>query len=450
MTRAGTGRRIALPDNAARVCASCLTPRGNTRKGWTPITSGGAVVGWTCPECPTASEPVRREVTTSGAVRFIAVVNGSPGSDGKRRQLKRRFSTLDEARAWVTEVRQGTAEASTRGATYSDPSRLTVRVLCERWLAKREQDRDAGQLREVSLNGYRSALDAPLRHMGETLAREVTEDDVETLLHTLASVGGKWGRPLSHRSIVYALATLRQVFAYAVRRGWIKRNPAATVRPPKRKVGDRKAVRVWTTTELARFRQHVDAYADGDRFAAEPWLRAGMRLTLCGLRRSEVLGLDWQHVNLDAATVRVAEGRVKTGRGTATAQDDAKSVDSHRVVPVDSIHPGTAAALRALWLAQGRPALGLVIRDAAGEAVGPDHYSRRFRGLSDAAGVPDLGSIHNVRHTVAVALHDAGMEPRKAASLLGHKVTTHLAFYVPNSDAGAAEAAEAAGRVFAV
>lgn len=175
-----------------------------------------------------------------------------------------------------------------------------------------------------------------------------------------------------------------------------------------------------------------------------------MRLTLCGLRRSEVLGLDWQRVDLDAATVKVSEGRVKTGRCTATAQDDAKSDDSHRVVPVEAIHPGTVAALRALWLAQGRPVSGLVVRDSVGEPVDPDTYSRRFRSLSDAAGVPDLGSIHNVRHTVAVALHDAGMEPRKAASLLGHKVTTHLAFYVPNTDAGATEAAAVAGRVFAV
>lgn len=81
----------------------------------------------------------------------------------------------------------------------------------------------------MSLNGYRSALDAPLRHVGDQLAREITPDDVETLLQTLATVGGKWGRGLSHRSVVYALATLRQVFAYGVRQGWLKSNPAADV-----------------------------------------------------------------------------------------------------------------------------------------------------------------------------------------------------------------------------
>jgi len=184
--------------------------------------------------------------------------------------------------------------------------------------------------------------------------------------------------------------------------------------------------------------------------AGTPWLRVGMRLTLCGLRRSEVLGLEWQRVDLAAGTVRVEQGRVKTGRGRATAHGDAKSDDSHRTVPVEVFHPGTVAALRALWLAQGRPEAGLVVVDALGQPIDPDGFSRRFRALSTDAGLPDLGSIHNVRHTIATALHDNGVEPRKAASLLGHKVTTHLAFYVPTSDSGASEAAAVAGGLFTV
>ena len=114
------------------------------------------------------------------------------------------------------------------------------------------------------------------------------------------------------------------------------------------------------------------------------------------------------------------------------------------------IHPGSKAALRHLWVAQGQPEAGLVIVDNLGLPVDPDVFSRRFRALSQSAGVPDLGSIHNVRHTVATALHDNGVEPRKAASLLGHKVTTHLALYVPTSDTGANEAAKVAGDLFAV
>src|SRR5690606_1876059 len=207
-TGSRSGNRQRLPKNALKVCASCGTPRGNVRRGWEPITQAGQVVGWTCPECPTYGEPIVREVTSAGRVRFRAVVRGTPRADGKRPQFKRRFWTLDDAREWVEEVREGVAAATSKATAYDDPSRLTVRMLCERWLAKRREEVGTpGGIREVTLNGYASALHAPLLHMGDAVAREVTPGEVETMLRTLATVGGKWGRPLSHRSIVYALGS---------------------------------------------------------------------------------------------------------------------------------------------------------------------------------------------------------------------------------------------------
>lgn len=445
------GNRQRLPENADRVCACCLTPRRNRRTGWEPITHGAEVVGWTCPECPAYDEPIRREVNGE-RVRFLAVVNGTPGPDGRRHQLKRRFDHLDAARAWVTETREGVLAALRGPDAYVDPSRLTVRALADRWLAKRAEEVDTpGGIREVTLNGYRSALDAPLRHIGDQIARDLIADDVETLLRVLATRGGKWRRGLSHRSIVYSLGTLRQVFAYGVRRSWLPMNPAAGVKPPQQAHVERDDSDVlrWSVAQLVAFRGYVDQHATGATLAAEPWLRAGMRLTLCGLRRSEVLGLDWTRVDLDVGTVKVSASRVKVGRGRRTVVGGVKSKNSGRVVQVEAIHPGTVAALRELWLAQGRPASGLVILNAASEPVDPDAYSARFRAFCRSAGVPVLDSIHNIRHTIATALDEAGVPDVQAAALLGHDVATYRRFYLVTDATGAARAAEAAGRLFA-
>ena len=70
-----TGNRLALPPQADKVCASCGAKRGNVRKGWERITRGEAVVGWTCPACPRADEPIRRTVTGRGAVRFLSLIH---------------------------------------------------------------------------------------------------------------------------------------------------------------------------------------------------------------------------------------------------------------------------------------------------------------------------------------------------------------------------------------
>ncbi len=392
---------------------------------------------------PRDGEPIRLVQSATGQNRYRAVLDVA-AKGAPRRQVTRTFDTLREARGFVDDTRSAVA----RGG-FTAPSKVTLRQLAEAWLAERDAESKAGGIREVSVNGYRSALHAALLHAGDRTAQSLTPADVRALLRTLSTEGGKWQRGLSHRSVVYALGTLRQVLAFGVEAGVLGKNPAATVKPPKAKTGSRRAVVVWTPGELAALREHVDALP-AEVLDADPWLRAGMRLTLCGLRRSEVLGLDWSNVNLSKGLVDVRQGRVKTGRSRATVHGRAKSDDSQRVVPVEVMHPGTRAALRDAWLRQGKPTAGLVAMDALGEPVDPDTYSRRFRALSAEAGLPDLGSIHNVRHTVATALHDSGVEPRKAASLLGHKVTTHLAFYVPTTDSGASEAAAVAGGLFTV
>lgn len=80
----------------------------------------------------------------------------------------------------------------------------------------------------------------------------------------------------------------------------------------------------------------------------------------------------------------------------------------------------------------------------------PDTYSVRFRVLCKSAGLPVLRAIHNVRHTLATALDEAGVPEHHAAALLGHDVQTYRRFYLVTDDDGATAAAEAAGRLFAV
>jgi integrase len=371
-------------------------------------------------------------------------VVGVTGDGGKRRQLKRRFWTLDDARAWVAEVRT----ESVKTPAYDDPRKLTVRQITDRWLSRREQEVGApGGIRRNTLSGYRSALSSLLDLLGDRLAREVTADDVEAALRTLARDGGKRGRPLAHRSLVYALGGLRLVYSYAMRAGWVLTDPAAVARAPRAShEGSDNQVKRWTPAQLVTLREHVASHPD----AGYPWQEVGVRLTLCGLRRSEVLGLDWRNVDVRTGVVRVLASRTKDGVSNTTTINGTKTENSRRTVQAETIHPGIANAFRALWLAQGRPSDGLVIRDPLLQPIQPDAYSRRFVALCKAAGVPVLTRIHNVRHSLATALQEAGVPDHQAAALLGHDVQTYRRFYLVTDSEGAAEAAQVAGRLFAV
>jgi len=66
--------------------------------------------------------------------------------------------------------------------------------------------------------------------------------------------------------------------------------------------------------------------------------------------------------------------------------------------------------------------------------------------LTAKAGVQPI-NLHQVRHSVAFALHGLGVTPADAAALLGHEVQVHLNAYLPHSGTtGIATAASVFGR----
>lgn len=408
------GNRIALPAQPLRHCASCGTARRNRTVGWSPIARASQVVGWTCPDCPRFDEPIRR----TGS-KFVAVIR-----DRQRRQVKRTLPTLAAARAWVASVPTGPAVVDD----------MTLAELAGKWLERRTVDRDNGRIRTGTLDSYKHALSPVLAILGDLPARSITRVDLEATLKQLADTGNPdgWDRALGHKSLIHTVGRTTQMFDWALACGLVASNPTAGVRPPTRP--NPRPIDRWTPLELIKFREAVDA-------DPQLWVRAGMRLTLCGLRRSEVLGLDWADIHDGRVDIR--QSRTPTGTGAP------KSSRSWRTVAAETIHPGTAGILRDLWVARNQPGRGLVISD--GETpIRPARYTAAFRRVCRTAGVPVLTSIHNIRHTIATALKEAGVPDNQAAGLLGHDVATFQRFYLVTDEVAADQAAEAAGSLFTV
>jgi integrase len=256
---------------------------------------------------------------------------------------------------------------------------------------------------------------------------------------------------LSHRSITYPLGAIRQVLAYGISAGLLSVNVSASVRAPRKQqskalTDTRPKDEPWSHEELFHFR----AVADQDEWAAV-W-----RLTLCGLRRSEVMRMTWDCVDLERGEVRVEHGRVLLD-GNRTTVDEPKSKAAQRSVPVEDIQSGTVALLRSLRARQAADRLaqgfgyqetGLVLVDPLGKPVRPELYSDRFRRLSRQAGLRVI-RLHLVRHTLAVAMDRAGVAPVDAAPLLGHTVDVYVSTYLRPSEQGARSAASALGAALA-
>ena len=126
-------------------------------------------------------------------------------------------------------------------------------------------------------------------------------------------------------------------------------------------------------------------------------------------RHQQIRTLDWSHVDLKLGAVELAadeEGRKPGG--------------SWQVVPL--VKP-LSAMLRRAWIAQGRPTQGKVCppkRDSASGLLDVSFVQKRVHERWTQLGLEPIG-LHESRHTAATWLDHAGVSPKVASTLMGHR-----------------------------
>jgi integrase len=238
-------------------------------------------------------------------------------------------------------------------------------------------------------------LESALRRVPDELARrrlgDIRRGDVQRLVDDLARAGTSGSRV---RSVVNAL---RSLYRWAQDRELVDHDPAANVRLPAMDATPRD--RVATPNEFAEL---LDALTAAD---ALPYALAGYGTA----RNQEVRVLDWRHVDLKLGAMELAadeEGRKPGG--------------SWRVVPL--VKP-LRAMLRRVWIAQGRPSEGKVCpprQSSPSGLLALGGVQRRIHRDWRALGLEPIG-LHEARHTAATWLDHAGVSPKVASQLMGHK-----------------------------
>lgn len=384
-----------------------------------------------CTKCGAKVEPkVKRCAKCSAATwTWSYVCDVGRGPDGKRRQrTKGGFATRQEADRALRETL-----ASTDEHRYIAPSRLTLGQFLEsEWLPAVR-----ATVRPTTLAQYRQAVRVHLvPALGGVALQALSPAHLNALYADLLESGRSDGTGgLSPKSVRHVHVAVRKALGDAVRWGRAARNVAAAASPPRLVAPE---LRVWTVEQLRAFLVGV---AGGRLFAA--WLT----LATTGLRRGELLGLEWRDIDLDARRLSVRRAvTVVNGRPVAT---EPKTVKGRRTLALDT---ATVAALREHRRAQLAERIrhadvwhdsGLVFCHEDGSAIHPEQLSRAFTRHAKAAGVPAIG-IHGVRHSYATAALAAGESLKVVSERLGHaSVSMTLDVYshvLPSHDEAVAEA----------
>jgi integrase/recombinase XerC len=252
------------------------------------------------------------------------------------------------------------------------------------------------------------AYHADLRGLATFLAR--AGEAVPTATHALLR---RWLAHLATRgyarsSIARKAASARAFYGFLVRRGVVRRNPAALLSAPKVPMLLPAVLKAGEADALVEAPAEDDPWALRDRAILE-------LLYASGLRVSELCGLDLEDVDLHGDRVRVLG---KGGR--------------EREVPVGEAAVG---ALRS-YLSRGRAGIAPPAGEAAalflnrrGKRVSPRDVRAVVEKYRRAVLMGRRVSPHTLRHSFATHLMEGGADIRAVQELLGHASLTNTQRY---------------------
>ena len=154
------------------------------------------------------------------------------------------------------------------------------------------------------------------------------------------------------------------------------------------------------------------------------YYRPALIAAATGLRRGEVLGLEWRHIDFEKRIVHVRQNVRQIG-GEVTTVPYLKTASGRRDLPLPTFaaeelrHELVTARLHG----EGKPA------DRVCGHVKPDSLTGGLRGMWDRRGLPRV-KMHMLRHALASSMLAAGVPMLEVQAFLGHKdVTTTLGTY---------------------
>lgn len=282
----------------------------------------------------------------------------------------------------------------------------------------------ARKVDDVTMQGYQVLADGHILPYFDKTGVALCDVDYKVIQqyidvkHRCGRIDGKGG--LSPRSMKLHKNIINQALNLAVQNKLLLANPCQFVVMPK-------AVRYESSFYSdAQLKAMFTALRDDPIFPL-------VKITaLYGLRRSELLGLQWDSIDFDAKTMTIRHTVSKVTE--VVAKDKTKNASSRRTFPL------VADALEIFEQAkcqeqQNRLAFGreyqennYIFKWADGHTYSPDYISHRFNDLLKKHNLPHI-RFHELRHSCASMLIAMGWTLKDVQEWLGHsdiKMTANI------------------------
>ena len=284
---------------------------------------------------------------------------------------------------------------------------------------------------KTTFKGYRTMLDGRIsryfKELNITLA-EVTPQHIQDFHQSIFDEG------YTANTVIHYHAVLRRALQNAVKKGIISSNPADRVDRPKKNVYQ------------AQFYSAEEMMALFDAVSDDPLEVCVKLAAYYGLRRSEVLGLKWDAINLEQKTISIKHKVIEDtvdGKAVAVGEDVLKTKSSFRTLPL------LPSVEKILWAEKEkqemyrrlfkrsycRDYLDYICVDQTGKLMRPNYVTEHFSWILEKNNLKKI-RFHDLRHSCASLLLANGISMKQIQIWLGHStfsttadIYSHLDFH---------------------
>lgn len=248
---------------------------------------------------------------------------------------------------------------------------------------------------------YKPAYKRAVEVFGNTPIKEILPSQISSVIENFSQ--GRADKTVRTQLMVYNL-----IFRYAVQKGYVLFNPVRDLTVPKNLPKQKRTSP--SSQDIQRVKENADI----------PFGMFAFWALYTGLRRGELMALEWKDVDLKNRTI--------------TVNKSLYHVDNRPMVklPKTQTSIGVVPILDAL-AKKIKPGKGLVFPNEHGEYITDTQFKYMWRKYCQASGV--TATPHQFRHAYATMLFENDIPPEEAQALLRHaQLSTTMDIYTDLRD----------------
>jgi integrase len=329
---------------------------------------------------------------------------------GKR---KRKYKTINGTKKDAEKKMAELIRKYEKNDKLVEPKKMSMKKLMKQFLnnhqhtvAQRTIDRYSGIVRNHLLPAF-----------GDYQVKDIKPIHIESYQNMKLNNGkikGEGG--LSNKTVRMHHNLLSSIFKYAQRLELIEKNPVKLVPSPKKGTPNHNFLDEEQLQKILNYSKGL-------------WIHDYIKIAVAtGMRRGEMLGLEWPNVDLENSKISIIKALKRTSKGIELSAT--KTSSSRRSI---AITEDTVKVLKRIKSEQAKRKLkmgenyntefNLVFCEKNGRYCNPNSVTRRFKRIVKDV---ELGYIklHDLRHTMASLMLKSGANPKIVQERLGHSSIT--------------------------